>query len=142
MALMLCGLLLTEWMILSVFIYFLSMALALKLVHFKTVSSFTGYSWVPIIIKTFGYAMIVLITGEIFQPQGLSAIFSETPSNLFLVILQHIDVFTIWQYGILLIGIHSFVQHRLKSIIIVTITLLTTITIKTIPYLLTVALLD
>ena len=128
--------LITEWMVLSILIYFFTIIFSLNVVKLKNIFCITGYSWIPILIKTFSYLLLAWINKDIFVPQGLTVILGEIDSELIKGILQSLDIFTIWQFVIIGIGIYVITNKKKIAAAIVFTTFLLTVLIKVFPLLL------
>lgn len=137
--LIICGSLMIEWVMLSVFIYFILALLSPSVSNFRTVFSMTGYTWVPIILKTLSFAALVLITGEVFEPVGLLALFPNLENNIAVSILNQIEPFIIWQYALLYFGVKVLLKSRnhIVPLAIAGVTFMISLTFKVLPGLMT-----
>ncbi|WP_100374811.1 YIP1 family protein [Bacillus sp. FJAT-45037] len=141
-SIIICSFLITEWMIFSVITFFFTIIFSFKVVSLKFVFSIIGFSWIPIIIRTLSYLTLIVMNGRIFEPQGLTLLFSNDIPNIIKIVLQNLDVFVLWQLLIVYIGVNVIVKKKLLSFLIVLSTFTITILIKVFPYLLATTLLD
>lgn len=138
-ALLICGSVLIEWVMLSVFIYFITALLSPAASNFRTVFSVAGFSWVPIILKTLSFAALVLITGKVFQPVGLRIFFPSLDHHVAVAILNQVEPFLIWQFVLLYFGVKVLLKSgsRMSPLLIVCITFAANLALKTIPAVMT-----
>lgn len=136
-AIFICGLLITEWTILSALIYFAIVTLSKELPNFKTVLSCVGYSWMPIIFKTLAFAVLVFFSGHLLEPKGFAALFPDIHNRLLDGLLRQIDLFVIWHFIILLFCIKVLLadKHWIKPFVIMGIPHTLLFLVKIIPYL-------
>ena len=140
-AIIICSFLTIEWMIFSVLIFFFTIIYSFKVVNIKYIFSIVGLSWVPIIIKTFSYLILIIINDEIFAPQGLTIFFNDLP-EIAKVTLQNLDIFVLWQLLIIYFGVNIITKKKLLSSLIVLTTFSITILIKIFPYILATTIMN
>jgi len=116
-----CSAIIIEWMLLAIFIYFLSILLTKQVLNFRKVFSITGHSFVPLIIKYLGFTVLIVIKGQMFEPQGFSVLFPNLKNPVIIGFLKNIDLIAIWQMTILLIGVKVLTadKHWIKPALIV-----------------------
>ncbi len=136
---MICGSVIIEWVMLSVFIYFITSLLSPAASNFRTVFSVVGFSWVPVILKTLSFAVLVFITGEVFEPIGLLALFPNLDHHVFVAFLNQVEPFLIWQFVLLYFGVKALLklESRIASLLIISITFAANLALKTIPSIMT-----
>ena len=129
------GGLLIEWLIQAIIIYFMVSLLSTDTREFRAVSSIIGYSWVPITIKVFSFSLLVVFTGEMYEPKGLSGILNVSHNSLLISFLKNIDLFVIWQYIIMYLGVRILLGHSNKwlTIMIISLTFLLNNILKLLP---------
>lgn len=139
LALMICGSAMIEWVMLSVFIYFITALLSPAASNFRTVFSVAGFSWVPIILKTLSFAALVLITGKVFQPVGMQILFPNLDNHAVVAILNQVEPFFIWQFVLLYFGVKVLLKSgsRMTPLLVVVITFAANLALKTIPAIMT-----
>ncbi|MFD1706978.1 YIP1 family protein [Siminovitchia sediminis] len=139
LALMICGSALIEWVMLSVFIYFITALLSPASSSFRTVFSVAGFSWVPIILKTLSFAALVLITGKVFQPVGMQILFPNLDNHAVVAMLNQVEPFFIWQFVLLYFGVKVLLKSSspMTPLLVVVITFAANLALKTIPALMT-----
>lgn len=139
MTLLLCGGFVIELIIHSLIVYFIVALFSTEVQNFRTVLSIIGYSWVPIMIKFTFFIFLVLVTKEIFEPQGLLVLFPGVEDGIFALILKNIDVFIIWQYVLVYLGVKCLLKHQywVLSASIALFTFIISLTFKSLPSVLT-----
>jgi hypothetical protein len=118
---LICGAFIVEWAILSTLIYFGIVILSEELPSFKVVFSCVGYSWVPVIIKTLAFAVLIFFFGRLFESKGFTVLFPDIQNKVLYGFLQQIDIFFIWHFVILFFCIKVLVPdtHWIKPLVIV-----------------------
>ncbi|MCQ6277182.1 YIP1 family protein [Bacillus sp. V3B] len=129
------GGLLIEWLIQAIIIYFMVSLLSTETREFRAVSSIIGYSWVPIAIKVVSFSLLVLFTGEMYEPKGLSGVLNGSNNSLLMSFLKNIDLFVIWQYIIMYLGVRILLGYSNKwlTVVIISLTFLLNNILKLLP---------
>ncbi|MDG5790188.1 YIP1 family protein [Evansella sp. AB-P1] len=135
MTFILCGGFLIELIIHSLIIYFIIALVSVDVQHLRTIFSIIGYSWFPILIKSISFIIIIIMTGNIFEPQGLRVLFPGIENGIVAILLKNIDIFILWQYFLIYLGVKVLLknQHWMLSASITLCAFLISICFKILP---------
>ncbi len=103
-----------EWLVQSIVIYFVVIVLSSENRPFRVVSSIIGYSWVPITIKVTFFSLLVLISGKLYEPNGFAGLINNIDNQFLISFFKNLDLFVIWKYGIMYIGIRVLLKSLSK----------------------------
>ncbi len=113
------GGLLVEWLVQSIVIYFIVAVFSSENRPFRVVSSIIGYSWIPITIKVTFFSLLVLISGELYEPNGFAGLMNNTNNQFLIYFFKNLDLFVIWKYVIMYIGIRVLLRGLSKWLTLV-----------------------